>query len=146
MTARADDTGTSVLAAGARTAMTMESGEGEGAGLVVRQLAADARRRLRGGEEDDTLRLDGEVRGTEFVVTMHDFGEPVSGPPDGVLALLDAGIVTAAEARTDGAGNISEVRFALPSHHRVLVVESLEVVPDDAAPSPEDVTFRELLP
>ncbi len=146
MTARADDTGTSVLAAGARTAMTMASGEGEGAGLVVRQLAADARRRLVGGEEDDTLRLDGEVRGTEFVVTMHDFGEPVSGPPDGVLALLDAGVVTAAEARTDGAGNISEVRFALPAHHRVLSTESLEVLPDDSAPSPEDVTFRELLP
>ena len=33
-----------------------------------------------------------------------------------------------------------------PAHHRVLSTESLEVVPDDAAPSPEDVTFRELLP
>ena len=144
LTARADDSGTAVLAAGARTAMTMSGGDGEGVGLVVRQLAADARRRLSGGEEDDTLHLSGTVRGTEFVATLRDFGEPVTGPPDGVLALLDAGVATAAEARTDGTGNVSEVRFALPSHNRMLNTETLEVVPEDAAPSPEEVTFREL--
>lgn len=144
LTARADDTGLAVLAAGARTAMTVESGDGEGAGLAVRLLAADARRRLRGGEEDPTLRLDGEVRGTEYVVTLHDFGEPVSGPPDGVLSLLESGVLTAAEARTDGAGNVSEIRLALPAHHRLLDAETVEVIPEDAERSDEAVTIREI--
>lgn len=146
MTVRADDAGAAVLAAGVRTAMTSAGGEGEGAGLAVRQLAGDARRRLRGGEEDDTLRLEGEVRGTQFVVTLHDFGEPVSGPPDGVLALLEAGVLTAAEARTDGAGNISELRLALPSHNRMLDTDDVEVIPEDAERSNAQVEIREVTP
>ena len=56
------------------------SRRGSGVGLVVRQLAIDARARLRGGEEDDTLQLTGEVRGTEFVVALRDLGEPVARP------------------------------------------------------------------
>ena len=146
LTVHADEPGVAVLAAGARTAMAVESGEGEGAGLAVRQLAADARRRLRGGEEDTTLRLEGEVRGTEFVVTLHDFGEPVSGPPDGVLALLESGILTAAEARTDGAGNVSEIRLALPKHNVMLDADTVEVIPEDAERTAEEVTIREITP
>ena len=142
MTAPGDAHGIAVLAAGARAALDARSGAGDGAGLVVRQLALDAQRRLGGGVEDATLRLDGDVRGTEFVLSLHDFGEPVSGPPDGVLALLDAGVLTAAEARIDGNSNVSEVRFALPEHHLILDAHGVDVVPDDASLSDEKVTLR----
>ena len=147
MTAEADDLGIAVLAAGARTAMAISggNGDGDGVGLVVRQLGNDARTRLRGGEEDATLTITTEIRGTEFVVTLTDKGEPVTGPPDAVLPLLESGVASAAEARTDGIGNLTEVRFALPTHHRILDTESLEVVPEDAALSAEPVTIRSMV-
>ena len=146
MTAPADDVGISALAAGARAAMARSGGDGEGVGLVVRQLGTDARGRLRGGEEDSTLTLAIDVRGTELVVTLTDKGEPVTAPPDAVLPLLESGVATAAEARTDGIGNLTEVRFPLPTHHRMIDADSLEVVPDDAAPSAEPVTIRAMVP
>ena len=146
VTAPGDAHGVSVLAASARAALVARCGAGDGAGLVVRQLAADAQRRLGGGVEDATLRLEGAVRGTEYVLAMHDFGEPVFGPPDGVLALLQAGVLSGAEARIDGAGNVTEVRFALPAHHHLLDVQDLPVVPEDASPSDEKVVMRPLAP
>ena len=142
LTAPGDPHGISVLAAGARAALAARAGAGDGAGLVVRQLAADAQRRLGGGVEDATLRLEGEERGTEYVLCLHDFGEPVSGPPDAVLMLLDAGVLTAAEARIDGNSNVTEVRFALPAHHQILDAAGMDVLPEDAELSDEKVTMR----
>jgi GNAT superfamily N-acetyltransferase len=146
VTVPGDAHGVAVLAASARAALVARCGAGDGAGLVVRQMAADAQRRLGGGVEAATLRLEGAVRGTEYVLTMHDFGEPVVGPAEGVLALLQAGVLSAAEARIDGAGNVAEVRFALPAHNHLLDVEDVGVVPDDAPPSEEKVVLRPLTP
>ncbi len=142
MAAPSTPDGISILAAGARAAVAARSGAGDGAGLVVRQLAEHAARRLGQGVEDATLHLEGHVRGTEFVLSLKDFGEPVSGPPDGVLALLDAGVLTAAEARIDGTSNISEARFALPQHNHMLDAQGVDVIPEDAARSDEHVTLR----
>ena len=144
VTAPADASGISVLAASARTAVTTIGGDGESVGLVVRTLGNDAQARLQGGQEDATLALTAEVKGTEFQITLRDFGEPVTGAPEAILLLLEAGLATSADARTDGLANLTEVRFALPAHNKVLDIESLDVVPDDAAPSPESVTLREL--
>lgn len=146
LTAAGDEDGVAVLAAAALAALESHTRAGEGAGLAVRQLATDARLRLSGGVEDSTLRLDGDVRGTEFVLTLHDFGEPVSGPPEAVLALLDAGVVTSAEARIDGTSNVSEVRFALPRHNTLVDALDMEVLTEDAERSDEPVTLRAITP
>jgi GNAT superfamily N-acetyltransferase len=146
MSAPAQDTGISVLAAGARAAMAACGGDGEGVGLAVRLLAVDARNRLRGGEENITLTVLAEVRGTEFMVTLHDLGEPVTGAPDGVLSLLEFGVATSAEARTDGSGNVTEVRFALPGHNRILDVQQVAEVPEDAEPLADEVEYRAMRP
>lgn len=145
LTCPAEEAGIAVLAAGARTAMHSFGGDAECVGLVVRQLGVDARRRLGDAADTAPLTLTAEVRGTEFVVTLHDQGEPVSAPPDGVLVLLDSGLATGADARTDGLGNLTEVRFALPTHHRLLDASAIEVIPEDAPSSPEEVTLRPLV-
>ncbi|CAB4868236.1 MAG: hypothetical protein F2793_02790 [Actinobacteria bacterium] len=142
VTASADDVGIRVLAASARAAMAAAGGDGEGVGLAARQLSVDARLRLRGGEEDVSLTLTAAVRGTEFVLTLRDLGEPVTGAPDGVLSLLESGVATMADARTDGTGNITEVRFALPGHDRLIDAHALEVLPEDSEPLEIPVTFR----
>lgn len=120
-------------------------GDAECVGLVVRQLGADAQARL-GDRAGEAITVEAEIRGTEFVVTLHDQGEPVSGPPDGVLVLLEGDLATAAEARTDGAGNICEVRFALPIHNHRLDPETVDIVPEDSELSTEDVELRPLVP
>ena len=119
VTAPADASGISVLAASARTAVTTIGGDGESVGLVVRTLGTDAQARLQGGQEDATLGLTAEVKGTEFQITLRDFGEPVTGAPEAILLLLEAGLATSADARTDGLANLTEVRFALPAHNKV---------------------------
>ena len=55
---------------------THDHPDGEGVGLMVRHLGVNARERLLGGEEDATLIMQAEVRGTEFVVTVRDLGDP----------------------------------------------------------------------
>ena len=144
VSAPADASGITVLAASARSAVESLGGDGDSVGLVVRQLGDDARVRLQGGEEDSTLALTAEVKGTEFLVTLRDFGEPIVGAPEAILLLLEAGLATSADARTDGLANLTEVRFALPSHNQMLDTDSLEILPDDSEPSTEEVTLREL--
>ena len=146
LTASADEIGITVMAATARTAMAANGGDGEGVGLMVRHLGTNARERLHGGEEDSTLTMHAEVRGTEFVVTVRDLGEPVTGAPDGVLSLLETGVATAADARSDGASNVTEVRFGLPAHHRILDTDALQIVPENAEPSADQVVFRPMVP
>jgi len=145
VSAPADVTGIAVLCSAARTALSVRTAEGEGAGLVVRYLAEDAARRLGGGVENAVLSLEAEFRGTEYVVTIHDLGEPVTGPPEGVLALLEAGVLTSAEARVDGTSNVSEVRFALPEHNRIVDTEGVTIVDEDAETTDEPVTVRRLV-
>ena len=143
--APADDAGIAVLSAGVRTWLQMRGGNGEGAGLVTYLLAADARTRLRKGVEESILLLEVEERGTELVVVLRDKGEPVTAPPQGILPLLDQGIATAADARTDGEGNVTEVRFALPGHHEMFDPDTIVEGEDDELSS-ETVTIRALLP
>jgi GNAT superfamily N-acetyltransferase len=142
--APADDAGIAVLAAGVRTWLQMRGGNGEGAGLVTHLLAADARTRLRKGVEDNILRLEVEERGTELIVVLRDKGEPVTAPPQGILPLLDQGIATAADARTDGEGNVTEVRFALPGHHEIFDPKTIVEGEDDDL-SAEEVVIRALV-
>jgi GNAT superfamily N-acetyltransferase len=142
--APADDAGIAVLAAGVRTWLQMRGGNGEGAGLVTHLLAADARTRLRKGVEENILRLEVEERGTELIVVLRDKGEPVTAPPQGILPLLDLGIATAADARTDGEGNVTEVRFALPGHHEIFDPETIVEGEDDDLSS-EEVMIRVLV-
>lgn len=143
--APADDAGIAVLSAGVRTWLQMRGGNGEGAGLVTYLLATDARTRLRKGVEENILMLEVEERGTELIVVLRDKGEPVTAPPQGILPLLDQGIATAADARTDGEGNVTEVRFALPGHHEIFDPQTIDADEDDVLSS-EEVSIRALLP
>jgi len=142
----ADDRGAQVAPAATRQAMSVLGGDGEAVGFFVRQLILDARARLVGGEEVNTVEVAAEVDGTEFVVSMKDRGLPVTGPPSSLLPLLDAGFATSAQARTDGDGNLIEVRFALPSHHRVFDAADVEMLGDDVEISHEEVSIRILEP
>ena len=143
--APADDAGIAVLAAGVRTWLQMRGGNGEGAGLVTYLLASDARARLSNGVEENMLILEVEERGTELIVVLRDKGEPVTAPPQGILPLLDQAIATSADARTDGEGNVTEVRFALPGHHELFDPEAVAEGEDDDLSS-EAVTIRALVP
>ena len=144
VSAPADSAGIEVLCAAVRSAVALNGSDGDSAALALRQGAFGAQQRLRGGEEQAILEASVDIRGTELVVTLRDSGEPVGSPPEGVLALLGAGLLTAADVRTDGRSNISEVRLPLPSHHTVLDAGDLQVVPEDAAPSTDDVQLRPL--
>ncbi|MEI8056252.1 MAG: GNAT family N-acetyltransferase [Actinomycetes bacterium] len=146
ISAGADDLGIAVLASAARTAMSASGGDGDAVGFFVRQLGIDARARLHGGEEDATLVITADSRGTEFVVTLQDRGLPVTGPPSSLLPLLDAGVATSAEARTDGLGNVTEVRFALPTHHRIFDSAAEEILSEDAELRTDEVTIRSMVP
>lgn len=143
-TAPSDPIGVAVLTEVARTAIAGHGGAGEAAALAVRLLAEDAQRRLVIAEESSELELSIDVDGTELVVRVRDRGEPVSGPPANLLALVDLGLATAADGRVDGTGNISEVRVPLPSHARLLDDAGLEVLTDDVALSDAPVTIRAL--
>ena len=143
---RADDVGIDVAPAAVRTAMAAFGGDSEAVGLIVRHLVVDARARLHGGEEDATVVVSAEGLGTEFVVTMRDRGLPVAGPPNSLMTLLEAGLATSAQARTDGGGNVTEIRFALPSHQRMFEPMDEEVVAQDAELRVDEVTIRSMVP
>jgi hypothetical protein len=142
----ADDVGIDVAPAAVRTAMAAFGGDSEAVGLIVRHLVVDARARLHGGEEDATVVVSAEGLGTEFVVTMRDRGLPIAGPPNSLMTLLDAGLANSAQARTDGGGNVTEIRFALPSHQRMFEPMDEEVVAQDAELRADEVTIRSMVP
>lgn len=145
-TAPVDSSGIAVLASTAAAAATHLGGGSEVAALSVRLMCTDARRRslLAGETAEVTLTVD--VDGTELVVCVRDTGEPVAGPPAELLALLDAGFATGADGGTDGSGNVTVVRIALPAHIRLLDDTDLEVVADDAPEVDAPVTIRQLEP
>jgi GNAT superfamily N-acetyltransferase len=146
VTAPVDDAGVAVLASTAAAAATQLGGGAEVAALSVRLLATDARRRslLVGDTAEVTLTV--EVDGTELVLAVRDTGEPVTGPPVDLLTLVDGGFATGADGGTDGSGNVTVVRVALPAHVRLLDHSDLEVVADDAPAVDAPVTIRHLEP
>ena len=131
-TAPADVAGVGVLAETARLAVAAEGGPGEVAALVVRLLGDDAMRRLARGEERADVELSVVLDGTESVVTVTDRGEPVTGAPSTVLALVDLGLATACDGRITGGGNATEVRLPLPAHGRLIDDSAIEVIGEDA--------------
>ncbi|MFM8237069.1 MAG: GNAT family N-acetyltransferase [Actinomycetota bacterium] len=139
--APADEAGIGVLAETARTAVVAAGGPGEVAAVVIRLLGEDATRRLAGGEERAELELTVGLDGTEVIVSLADRGEPVSGAPSVVLALVDLGLATASDGRITGGGNLTEVRLPLPAHGVLLDDSALEVIDEDVALSDAPVTM-----
>ena len=80
------------------------------------------------------------------MVTVRDLGVPVTGAPDGVLSLLEIGVATAADARSDGASNVTKVRFGLPAHHRIVDTDGLQIVSEAWEPSADVVMLRPMVP
>jgi GNAT superfamily N-acetyltransferase len=140
----ADNLGIAALAAVARAATSALGASGEVAGLVVEVLGEDAVRRLTVAGESPSLDLGLTVDGTELVLTLHDRGEPVSGPPSRLLALVDLGFMTAADGRIEEGRNAAVVRIALPSHRRIVSDEGVEVLSEEVALSDAPVTIRPL--
>jgi hypothetical protein len=145
-TVPADAAGVAVLAEVAGAAATQHGGGAEAAAMVVRLLAEDACRRSTVDAATATLRLVIEIDGTELALRVRDGGEPVGGPPPGVLALVELGLATGADGGADGSGNEVVVRLALPAHARVLDATDLDVLADDAALRDDAVELRALQP
>lgn len=141
-----DRLGISVLADAARSAVGQLGGGAEIASLIVRLLADDARIRSTVSEAPAALELSIEPDGTEILLRLHDFGEPISGPPAVVLSLVDIGLATAATGGTDGAGNTSVVRIPHAGHDRLVDHVGLEILPEDSPPTDAPVTLREIGP
>ena len=126
LTAEANTAGIAVLSAAARTAVASLGVAGEGAGLVMTLLATDATARLSGGEESTELVIKVINEGSELMLSLHDRGLPIVGPPDSVLPLLDHGVMTRISASASGDGNVTQVRFPLPSYHKILDLDGIE--------------------
>lgn len=139
----ADSLGAEALSGAARAAAAAHGGGGDTAALAVRLLADDASHRmalLTDGRLDLTVDRDG----TELILRLHDTGEPVTGPPAAVLALVDLGLASAADGGVSGDGNLVEVRIPLPSHGRLLDDTGLEILDEDTPLTDAAVEFREL--
>jgi GNAT superfamily N-acetyltransferase len=137
-----DPLGISVLADAARSAVLQLGGGAEIAALIVRLLADDAHARSTVEEAPGSLQLFIEPHGTEIILRLHDFGEPVSGPPSVVLSLVDIGLATGATGGTDGAGNTSVVRIPAIGHHELVDHTELEVLAHDSPEIDAPVTIR----
>lgn len=144
VTAPADEVGITTLAAAARAATRGLGGDGDAAGMLVRLVAEDARRRLSGGEEAAEIQMHVAEEGTELSITLRDRGAPIAGPPSSVLALLDLGVASRIEGQHDAHGNRTEVRLALPEHHAVVEHGEVEVLTEEAALSDEHHLLRPL--
>lgn len=140
----ADDDGVAVLADSVRAAATQAGGAAEAAALATRLCATDAVRRCTVDRATAEIGASVTVDGTELVVQLSDPGEPVTGPPDAVLGLVEAGLVSSATGGADGSGNLIEVRVPLPAHTRVVDVGGLEVLDADAPLTDVEVVVREL--
>ena len=143
----ADEAGIAVLAAAARASVAAQGGNGEAAALVLQIAAADAQRRSAGGQDATELEFTAEVDGTEVLLTLKDRGEPLSGPAQSLIPLIELGVMTSAEAFPADMGNITDLRFARPGHSTLLEGDDRpELVADDAPLSAAEVTLRELVP
>ena len=146
LTAEANTAGIAVLSAAARTAVASLGVAGEGAGLVMTLLATDATARLSGGEESTELVIKVINEGSELMLSLHDRGLPIVGPPDSVLPLLDHGVMTSISASASGDGNVTQVRFPLPSYHKILDLDGIEHPDTEVELTAEPVTLRILVP
>lgn len=143
-TAPTDPLGISVLADAARSAVQQLGGGAEIASVIVRLLADDAHARSTATEALGPLQLFIEPHGTEIILRLHDFGEPLSGPPSVVLSLVDIGLATGAIGGTDGAGNVSIVRIPFDDHHVLMDHSELEVLAEDSPHTDAPVTIRSI--
>ncbi|MBM3668598.1 MAG: hypothetical protein FJW97_01075 [Actinobacteria bacterium] len=143
--AQADATGVEVLAAAVSTAVRALGCEAD-AGAVVRLVGHDALARLGAGIADARMSLDARVDGTEFVVVLSDRGEPIDGPPEGLLDLVAAGAVTSIDARAGDDANVVEVRFVLPAHVTAVDISDVTPQPDDVPTSDVELTIRPFEP
>ena len=130
----------------ARSVAASHGDTADATGLLVRLLGEDAQHRSTLGDELSPLQLSITVDGTELVLSFHDVGEPLCGPPAAVLALVDLGLASGATGGIGDTGNLSVVRVPLPSHGRLLDDADLEVLDDDTPLSNAPVTIRELQP
>lgn len=140
--AQADATGVEVLAAAVRTAVEALGGDAAVAGDVVHLVGHDALRRLGTDVADPRVSLDVRVVGTEVRIVVTDRGEPIVGPPEGMLDLLYGSGTTSVDARAGDDANIIEVRFALPPHMSAVDVSDLEPHADE--PHPDEVPVSEV--
>jgi len=51
----------------------------------------------------------------------------------------------AVDARSDGASNVTVVRFGLPAHHRIVDTDALQIVFQVCEPSADEVAFRSMV-
>lgn len=142
----ADPFGIATLASAARGAALALGAPAEVAGLAVQVLAEDALARLTVAGTEPTLDLTVDIDGTELVLVLHDRGEPVSGPPARLLALMELGFMTAVDGHVDDGRNTSVVRLGLPAHDRMVSGDGVEVLDDEVALSDAPVTIRRLVP
>ncbi len=140
--APADEVGITTLTSAVHAAVTGMGGTGEGAALAVRITAQDAAGRLGRGEESPVLIVTVEVHGGQVTLVLVDRGAPVDGVPDGLLPLLDLGVLVGAEAASDGSGNRTVLQVPLAGHGRLVDVDSVEVFGDDVELSAEEVVIR----
>lgn len=145
-TAPTTNQGAAVLAAMVHAAGTQLGGDAEVAALAVRLMANDAIGRTTVDRDTSPVHLVVDVVGTELEVGLRDAGEPLSSPPAAVLALVDAGLATAATSTVDSTGNLVAVRIALPAHSHLLDDTGLEVLPPDAPVADVPVAIRSLEP
>lgn len=142
--AQADATGVEVLAAAVRTAVQALGGDADVAGDVVRLVGQDAVRRLGSDIADPRVSLDAEVVGTEARIVLTDLGEPITGPPEGLLDLVSGTAVTSVDARAGDDANVIEVRFALPAHASAIDVTDVVPLGEDVSVSDVELTIRAL--
>lgn len=138
--------GAVVLAEVARAAAAAHGGGADVAALAIRIAAVDATRRCTVDPESATLELRVVLDGTELEVTLHDTGEPTTGPPAEVLSLVDLGLATGVTGGSDGLGNQLTIRVPLDAHDRLLDEEGLEVLGEDVPATDVPVTVRSFLP
>ena len=139
-----DEVAIAALAAAAGAVAAAHDVAAEVAALAVRLAATDARRRTTVDASGAHLELSVGLAGTELVVALTDTGEPVTGPAAELLALVDLGMVSGVDGGSEGSGNRTVVRLALPAHDRLLDDTGLEVVPEDAPASDAEVVLRPL--
>lgn len=140
--APADEIGFAALTSAVHAAVTGMGGTGEGVALAVRITAQDAAERLGRGEEAPVLTVTVEAHGGQATLVVHDLGAPVEGVADGLLPLLDLGVLVGAEASSDGTGNRTVLHVPLAGHARLVDVASVDVLTEDVALSTEDVVIR----
>ena len=146
VTAPPDDVGGAALAAAARMAVERLGGDGDGCALVMRLLLEDVRSRSVDGVDEGDVSVQIDVVGTEVVVTLRDGGAPSQAEPRTLHPLVTLGVVTGSRVSTDGHANVTEVRLALQAHHQVFDHAGIDVLEEDAPPSSDEVSIRDLTP